>query len=110
MEYPDDIVVVFTTFPDTESAQKLINMALEKKLIACGNIISGVQSYYWWEGAIETAKETQVILKTKTDKLEQLESVILSNHPYKTPELLVLNVLAGSSAYLSWINETTKSD
>jgi uncharacterized protein involved in tolerance to divalent cations len=35
------------------------------------------------------------------------EQAISASHPYETPEIVLLLILAGSQRYLSWISELT---
>jgi periplasmic divalent cation tolerance protein len=62
-----------------------------------------VQSIYHWNDQIQSAPETMVLLKTSTEKLEQLEKRLKELHTYRVPEFLVLPVESGSSAYLEWM-------
>jgi periplasmic divalent cation tolerance protein len=84
--------------------QKLV----EERLAACATVISGAESIYRWEGKIETAEEALLLLKTETERLEELEARLLALHTYTTPEFLVLKVDAGSQAYLQWLGECVR--
>ena len=43
----------FITTAENEEAQKIANALLEKRLIACANIVKEISSSYWWKGKIE---------------------------------------------------------
>ena len=81
-------------------------MALEKRLIACANLIPEVESHYWWKGKIESGQEALLILKTRNSKLSSLEKLILAEHPYDTPEFLVLPLTKGTESYLHWLGQS----
>lgn len=95
--------VVLITAPDLRTARKLAKAALTKRLIACANLIPKVESHYWWQGKIETGTEVLMLLKTTASKLRALEKLILTEHPYDTPEFVVLPLSRGNKRYLDWL-------
>jgi periplasmic divalent cation tolerance protein len=99
-------VVGLVTTPDLKTARKLARAALQARLIACANLIPRIESHYLWRGKVESSGEVLMILKTTRPRLGALEKLILANHPYDTPEFLVLPPTAGNSRYLQWIAES----
>jgi periplasmic divalent cation tolerance protein len=97
--------IVLVTAPDLKTARALAKAALQKKLIACANLVPKIESHYWWQGKIESSAEALLILKTTKSKLAALEKLILAEHPYETPEFLVLPMNAGNQKYLDWLAE-----
>ncbi|MGQ0713531.1 MAG: divalent-cation tolerance protein CutA [Gemmatimonadaceae bacterium] len=102
-----DAIVVLTTLATAEEAVKLVQTLLDRRLIACGNILPGVRSLYRWEGKVADEREVIVLLKTKPARVEALELAFGELHPYKVPELLALPVSAGLHKYLEWIDDET---
>ncbi|MBK5189170.1 MAG: divalent-cation tolerance protein CutA [Gemmatimonadaceae bacterium] len=102
-----DAMVVMTTVASADEAVTLIQTLLERRLIACGQIVPGVRSLYRWKGKIADEPEVIVYLKTRSARLESLEVAFSELHPYKVPELLALPVSAGLAKYLTWINAET---
>ena len=102
-----DAIVVLTTLATPEEAVTLVQTLLERRLIACGNILPGVRSLYRWEGKVADEREVIVLMKTKAARLEALELAFGELHPYKVPELLALPVSAGLHKYLEWIDDET---
>ena len=102
-----DAIVVLTTLATVEEAVKLVQVLLERRLIACGNILPEVRSIYRWEGKVADEREVIVLLKTKAARVEALELAFGELHPYKVPELLALPVSAGLHKYLEWIDDET---
>lgn len=100
--------IALVTAPDLKIARQLARAALEARLIACANLIPKIESHYWWQGKIESGSEVLMILKTTKASLAKLEKVILSVHPYDTPEFLVLPLQAGNRRYLEWISSSLK--
>lgn len=84
-------------------ARHLAQEALLEKLVACANIIPKLESHYWWQGKLEMSAEVLIVFKTTKKKLVALEKLVLANHPYDTPEFVVLSLNAGSKRYLEWI-------
>jgi periplasmic divalent cation tolerance protein len=100
-------IAVFSTVPDEDSAQKIANTILKKRLAACVNITSPAQSLYWWQGKITQEQEYQMIIKTENKLYTQLEEIILELHPYEIPEIIAIPVVRGYSPYLDWIAAET---
>ena len=95
--------MVLVTAPDLKSARSLAKSALNAKLIACANLIPKIESHFWWNGKLAASAEVLLVLKTTKARLGALEKLILAEHPYDTPEFLVLSVSAGSKKYLAWL-------
>lgn len=79
---------------------------VEQRLAACVNVLPPMTSTYRWKGSVEQEREQQLVIKTSADQLAAVEAWLLANHPYETPELLVLEA-SGSAAYLRWVGEST---
>jgi periplasmic divalent cation tolerance protein len=99
---------VLVTAPDLKIARALAKMALSKRLIACANLIPKLESHYWWQGKIETGAEVLLLLKTTTPKLNALEKLILSEHPYDMPEFIVMPINRGNKRYLDWLAQSVQ--
>jgi periplasmic divalent cation tolerance protein len=95
--------IVLTTTTNTEEAGRLGRALVEERLVACATLIPGVQSIYRWQGQVESATETLLLLKTGPDQLAALEARLYELHSYQTPEFLVLGVEAASQPYLDWL-------
>ena len=104
---PPNAVVVLTTVASADEAVALIRALLDRRLIACGNILPGVRSLYRWEGKVADEREVIVLLKTRGTRIEALEMAFGELHPYKVPELLALPVSGGLHKYLEWIDDET---
>ena len=95
--------IVLVTAPDLKTARRLAKAALQARLIACANLVPRVESHYRWRGKLESGAETLLVLKTRKTKLGALEKFILADHPYDTPEFLVLPLSSGNAKYLAWL-------
>jgi len=95
--------IVLLTAPDLKTARTLARAAVRARLAACVNLLSGMESHYWWQGKIESTTEILLIVKTTRSKLIALEKLVLNHHPYDTPEFLVLPLGLGNGRYLDWL-------
>lgn len=100
---PDEIVVLLSTFPNLDAARSAARTLVEEKLVACGNLIPGVESIYSWKGEIETSAEVMAIFKTTRDRCADVILRIRALHPYEVPEILQCSVEGGWPAYLQWV-------
>lgn len=98
-----DKIVVLSTCGSAEEGERLARRLVEERLAACVNVISGARSFYRWKGAIESADEFLLVIKTSRDLFERLRAVLEAAHSYELPEVLALPVVAGSPAYLNWL-------
>ncbi len=97
--------VVLVTAPDLKTARKLAGAALKGRLAACVNLVPRVESHYWWQGRVEHGAEVLLLLKTTVARLAALEKLIVSQHPYDTPEFIALPVTRGDKRYLGWLGQ-----
>lgn len=104
MKNANKYALVLVTAPDLKTARRLARAALEARLIACANLVPRVESHYRWQGRLERGNEVLLILKTPRACLGELEKLVLREHPYDTPEFLVLPLVSGSERYLTWLN------
>jgi len=101
-------VIIFVTCASKGEAKVIIDSLLKKRLVACANIIPGVESKFWWKGKIDSAKETLLILKTTMANFNKVEKHVKKNHSYEMPEIIAIPIVRGSMKYLNWINESVK--
>jgi periplasmic divalent cation tolerance protein len=98
-----DFQIVLCTCADREQAERIADRLIQQHLAACVNILPGVQSIYRWQGAVESAAEVLMLIKTDAAHSNQVQSTIASLHSYEVPEFLILPVSGGSEAYLAWL-------
>ena len=97
------VAVVYVTAPSADVATSLATSLVNDRLAACVNIVPSVTSVYRWQGAVETATEAMLIIKTRQDALSALTAAVGERHPYDEPEVLALPALGGSPSYLAWV-------
>ena len=103
----NDVIVVCTNAPDEALARHIGAALVEQKLAACVNILGACESIYRWQGKVETARETPLMIKTTRARYAEVEAVIQAMHVYKVPEIVVLPVENGLPAYLGWVRAET---
>jgi periplasmic divalent cation tolerance protein len=97
---------IYTTWPEPGIAETAATTLVEEGLCACANILPGMKSVYRWEGVVETASETVLILKADAAVTPALRSRVFQLHPATNPCFLALRVDAARSSadFLSWIS------
>jgi len=101
-------VLALCTAPETATAESIAQALLSAHLVACVNVVPGVQSMYWWEGKIHNDKESLLIMKTRSELQDAVIDTIRKVHPYQVPEVLFLPIQGGLPAYLDWLHEMTR--
>jgi periplasmic divalent cation tolerance protein len=104
---PAPIVTALTTAPSAELAKRLVRTLVERRLIACGTVLPGAVSTYWWQGAVTEEDEVVVVMKTTAERWRELAAALPALHPYEVPELIALAVAGGHPAYLTWVRAET---
>ncbi len=98
-------LLVYITTQDKSEARKIGAALVEKRLAACVNILDGMESLYRWEGKLEEGRECVLIAKTMSDKMPELQKVVLEMHSYSCPCVVSFRMESGNPDYLNWIAE-----
>ena len=106
---PDDILLVLTNLPDRGAAKHLASALIEDRVAACVNVLAPATSVYRWQGAVETADETPLLIKTTRERYAALEAKIRELHPYELPEIIAVPLAQGLPAYLQWVADETRN-
>ena len=101
-------MVVLVTCPSKAEARRIAKRLLDMKLIACANIIGGVESIFWWKGKIDKASESLIVMKTVRGNLKDIEKIIKTLHSYDVPEIVALPLVWGSVDYMKWLGESVE--
>ena len=102
-------LLVLSTCPGSITAKKLANELVGDQLAACVQVISGVNSFFRWVGKVDTKEEFLLLIKTTAERYPEVESRIISVHPYELPEIVTVPINGGLAGYLSWISDCTQS-
>ncbi len=107
MEEPAYIVLFITT-PTVEEAQRISKILLEQRKAACVNIVPRVSSLFWWQGKIDSAEESLLIVKTRASVLNEIVTLVREIHSYDVPEIIAVPIIGGNQDYLEWIGNEVK--
>lgn len=107
MTSTDETLLVLTSLPDADSAQRIARLLVEKHLAACVNILAPCTSVYRWQDNIETATEVPLLIKTSLLRYPALQAALTEAHPYELPEIIAVPIHKGLPAYLSWVGAET---
>ncbi len=106
MERPAHLVVLVTASSAAE-AERISRAVLDERLAACVNIVPSMKSAYWWQGKIESAAETLLVIKTTGARLDDLLATVKAMHSYQVPEIIALPIIGGNPEHLAWIDRET---
>ena len=109
MEATTQALLVIANCPDEACANRIALAVVEAGLAACVNLLPRVQSVYRWQGAIESASEVPLLIKTTAGRYAELEAAIRALHPYDVPEIIALPIAQGLPAYLDWLAAETRA-
>jgi periplasmic divalent cation tolerance protein len=101
------MMLVIATCPEKEAAG-VARSLVEEKLVACVNLLARARSVYSWQGKVEEADETVLLMKTRDDLVDRLGRRLRELHPYDVPEMIALPFEKGLPDYLAWVNEVTR--
>jgi periplasmic divalent cation tolerance protein len=101
-------VVVMTTMPADADVAAFAKALVDARLAACVNALAPVESFYRWEGRIERDDERLLLIKTSSDRIDDLWVRLRELHPYAVPEFVVLPIADGRGDYLGWVFESTR--
>lgn len=100
----NEYVLIRTTFPSRRQAEDAAAELVRLRLVACAQVGGPMTSTYRWQGAVESAEEWTCTLKTRRDRFEAVAAALTELHPYDVPEIVAVPIVAGTEAYLRWID------
>jgi len=100
-------IIVTTLCNKEEIATKIVNILLEKKLVA-GSQVSKVHSKYWWNNKIEECNEYKLEFRTKSSLFNEIQNEIKKIHDYEVAEISYYEIVDANNEFLNWIDKNTK--
>ena len=107
MDANDKPVLIYSTYPSAEEAERIGGTLVDRGLAACVNVFPGMTSIYIWEGKRERGSEAAMLIKTRASLADRALAEARKLHPYSNPAFLVLPITGGSEDFLRWIAEQT---
>jgi len=98
-------IVIFVTTGSEQEAHIIADLLLTKKKAACVNIIPRIDSSFWWQGKLDTAEESMLVIKTKASLLSEIVGLVKGAHSYEVPEIIALPIIGGNKDYLKWLDD-----
>lgn len=100
------MLFVYITTSDRAEAERIGRSLVDQRLAACVNILEGMQSIYWWEGAIQTSEEAVLIAKTEDALFEKLMEAVKKMHSYSVPCIISFRIQKANPDYLQWLRDS----
>ncbi|MBN2463581.1 MAG: divalent-cation tolerance protein CutA [Dehalococcoidia bacterium] len=101
-------VVIFVTASTEQEARKIADQLLSSRKAACVNIVPEVDSSFWWQGKLDSAQESLLIIKTRVSLLQEVIGMVKAAHSYSVPEIIALPIIGGNEDYLRWIDDEVR--
>ena len=105
----DSEILILSTTPTRTEAERLGRMLVDKRLVACVNIVPQLTSIFLWEHSVATEEEVLMLMKSIMARFDAIEALIKEHHSYSVPEIIATSILRGSREYLSWMHRVTNS-
>lgn len=106
-EMDDAIVFIYTTAPSMDVARSIAGDLVTAGLIACANLLPGMEAVYEWEGAVQQETEVAMLLKTRAARMDAAMVRLAERHPYDTPAITSFAAAAVDARFASWIDGAT---
>jgi periplasmic divalent cation tolerance protein len=100
--------LLYITASGLDEARKIAKTLVESRLAACANVVGAIESYYWWDGALQEGGEVALIAKTRLDLVEAAIAKVKQIHSYSCPCVIALPIDAGNPGFLAWIDAETR--
>ena len=100
---PYSAVVILITASTAEEAHRIADTLLKQRKAACVSIVPRVDSLFWWEGKLDSAAESLLVVKTRASALDEVIKCVKEVHSYRVPEIIAVPIAGGNQDYLEWI-------
>ena len=101
-----NIKFFYITAPNKKEAGRIAKKLLDKRLIACANVINKVNSYFVWKNKIQNSKEIIICGKTTSKNQKKIIKVVKSIHSYSVPCIIFFDIKNGNKDFLKWIEQS----
>lgn len=98
----NDVVIVSIACANAQEADVIARALVEGRLAACVQS-HAITSTYVWQGAVETAPEVMLTVKTLATKLPAIEACVKVHHSYEVPEIVAVPAAWVSTTYADWL-------
>jgi periplasmic divalent cation tolerance protein len=102
-------VLGFITCSGAGEARKIAKELLEKRLVACANIVPKIGSLYRWKGKVEESSEALLIVKTREQLKGEVQEEVEKLHSYELPVIEFIGTEMNPRAE-KWVEKETGSN
>ena len=99
-----DKILILSACATEQEAVALAQLLVEERLAACVNVVPRVRSFYRWKGAVESAEECLLVVKSSRELFAPLRAVLEQAHSYEVPEVIALQIVEGAENYINWLD------
>jgi periplasmic divalent cation tolerance protein len=103
-----DEIVILITASSSDEAMNIAKTLVDEHHVACVNVLTGVRSFFFWEGGTQDSAEALLVCKSRLSMMEGIIERVKSLHSYTVPEIIALPIVAGLPTYLEWVRSSTK--
>ena len=100
-------VAILVTCPNRAVGESIGRALVEERLAACANLVPGLTSIYRWQGRIHRDREVLLVIKARHRQFRRLAARVAILHPYDTPQIVALPIVAVAERYLAWLADST---
>ena len=104
----EEICELVITAHSPDWLANLANDLVKDRLAACAQMFPHVRSTYWWNDEIEESTEARLAIHTRVDLIAEIVQRTTPIHPYTTPCIIALGIVACTDEYLEWVLDATK--
>ncbi len=101
-EAASELLLVLTTVGTHADAERLARAMIESRHAACAQI-SGIDSVYRWQGAVQHEAEWRLLFKTTAAAYPSLEVALRAQHPYELPAIVAWPCSAALPEFAAWV-------
>jgi len=99
--------LLYITAPTPDEARRIARELVERRLVACANIVPSIESIYWWDGEVQSGAEALLLAKTKAELVPHVIDAVRELHSYACPCIVSLPIEQGFAPFLQWIGDET---
>lgn len=100
---------LYVTCATADEAETLARTLVGERFVACANVLGAMQSFYWWNGEVQSGNEVALVLKTRQSLVDAATQRIKALHSYDCPCVVALDITGGNADFLKWIAHETQA-
>ena len=102
-----EFVELVLTCGSWQEAQRIADVLLEKRLVACVEFMEVKSKYRWQQTILEEATEIKLIMETVAEHFDKIEAEVAKLHSYDAFVLQQIPITRLSKQAQQWLEEAT---